>query len=82
MAHDLAGLPGVNLTFDVADLTRRLPEADASVDMTLCLYSVLSHLPVARLPEVSAEIAAGDQKVFHHHGALSRQHSNDLRRFD
>jgi SAM-dependent methyltransferase len=57
MAHDLAGLPGVNLTFDVADLTDRLPEADGSVDMTLCLYSVLSHLPAASLPKVSAEFA-------------------------
>ena len=56
-AHDLSGLPGVNLTFDVADLTGALPEADASVDMTLCLYSVLSHLPVASLPKVSVEIA-------------------------
>jgi SAM-dependent methyltransferase len=57
MARDIAGLPGVDLTFDVADLTDSLPEADASVDITLCLYSVLSHLPVASLPKVSAEIA-------------------------
>jgi hypothetical protein len=47
----------VNLTFDVADLTGELPEADASVDLTLCLYSVLSHLPVASLPKISAEVA-------------------------
>jgi hypothetical protein len=47
----------VNLTFDVADLADRLPEADASVDLTLCLYSTLSHLPVARLPDISKEIA-------------------------
>jgi hypothetical protein len=33
------------------------PEGDASVDLTLCLYSVLSHLPVASLPKISAEIA-------------------------
>jgi hypothetical protein len=46
----------VNLTFDVADLADRLPEADASVDLTLCLYSALSHLPVARLPDISKEI--------------------------
>jgi SAM-dependent methyltransferase len=64
MAHDLAELPGVNLTFDVADLTRPLPEPDASVDITLCLYSVLSHLPVARLPEVSAEIARVTRRYF------------------
>lgn len=47
----------MNLTFDVADLTGELPEADASVDLTLCLYSVLSHLPVASLPKISAEVA-------------------------
>jgi hypothetical protein len=32
-------------------------KATASVDLTLCLYSVLSHLPVASLPRISAEIA-------------------------
>jgi hypothetical protein len=47
LARDLCGMSGVNLTFDVADLTGELPEPDASVDLTLCLYSVLSHLPVA-----------------------------------
>jgi hypothetical protein len=47
----------VNLTFDVADLADRLPEPDASVDLTLCLYSALSHLPVTRLPEISKEMA-------------------------
>jgi len=57
MARDVAGLPGVNLSFDVADMTRPLPEANASVDITLCLYSVLSHLPVTSLPKVSREIA-------------------------
>ncbi len=50
-------LPGIDLTFDVADLTGRMPEADASVDMTLCLYSVLSHLPVAALTNIAAELA-------------------------
>jgi SAM-dependent methyltransferase len=54
--RNLSSLPGVNLTFDVADLADRLPEADASVDLTLCLYSALSHLPVARLPDISKEI--------------------------
>ena len=57
LAKDLCGIPGINLTFDVADFTPELAEADASVDLTLCLYSVLSHLPVARLPKVSAEVA-------------------------
>jgi SAM-dependent methyltransferase len=56
-ARDLSGLPGVALTFDLGDLTDRLPESDASVDLTLCLYSPLSHLPVASLKDVSTEIA-------------------------
>ncbi|SHL65079.1 class I SAM-dependent methyltransferase [Bradyrhizobium lablabi] len=56
-AGNPSSLPGVNLTFDVADLADRLPELDASVDLTLCLYSALSHLPVACLPEISKEMA-------------------------
>jgi SAM-dependent methyltransferase len=56
-ARTLSSLPGVNLTFDVADLTDRFAESDASVDITLCLYSALSHLPVASLAGISAEIA-------------------------
>ena len=47
----------MNLKFEVADLAGELPEADASVDLTLCLYSVLNHLPSARLPRISAEFA-------------------------
>jgi SAM-dependent methyltransferase len=56
-AGNLSSLPGVNLTFEVADLTDRLPEPDSSVDITLCLYSALSHLPVEKLTDISAEIA-------------------------
>src|SRR5258706_5025573 len=56
-ARNLSGLPGVNLTFDVADLADRLPESDASIDLTLCLYNALSHLPVASLNDISSEIA-------------------------
>ncbi|MGA2795317.1 MAG: class I SAM-dependent methyltransferase, partial [Roseiarcus sp.] len=57
LARDLSRISGVNFTFEVADLTNELPEADASVDLTLCLYSVLNHLPVASLPKISAEVA-------------------------
>jgi SAM-dependent methyltransferase len=57
MAGELAALPGVTLTFDVASLADSLPEADASIDITLCLYSVLSHLPVVRLRSITAEFA-------------------------
>src|ERR1700730_12696780 len=56
-ARNFSGFPGVNLTFDVADLADRLPESDASVDLTLCLYSALSHLPVASLKDIATEIA-------------------------
>lgn len=47
----------MNLTFDVADLTAELPEVDDSVDLLLCLYSVLNHLPLMSLPKISAEFA-------------------------
>jgi SAM-dependent methyltransferase len=57
VARNLSSLPGVDLIFDIADLTDRLPELDASVDITLCLYSALSHLPVSSLTDISAEIA-------------------------
>src|SRR5471030_3561382 len=57
LARNLSSLTGVNFSFEVADLTDRLPESDASVDMTLCLYSVLSHLPIASLTDVSSEFA-------------------------
>jgi SAM-dependent methyltransferase len=53
-SRNLSSLPRVNLTFDVAALAGRLPEPDASVDLTV---SALSHLPVARLPDISKEIA-------------------------
>jgi len=57
LSRNLSSLAGVNFTFDVADLRDRLPESDASVDLTLCLYSVLSHLPVASLTDVAREIS-------------------------
>jgi len=57
LARDLEKLSGVDLTFEVAHLAGRLPEAGGSVDITLCLYSVLSHLPVESLPNISSEIA-------------------------
>ena len=57
LASNLAGTSGVQLAFDVADLTEPLCEADDSVDIALCLYSVLSHLPVGGLRDVSRELA-------------------------
>jgi SAM-dependent methyltransferase len=57
LSGGIAALPGVTLTFDVADLRAPLPEADGSIDIALCLYSVLCHLPAADLPAFAAEIA-------------------------
>lgn len=57
LSRNLSSLAGVDFTFDVADLTGRLPEPDASVDLALCLYSVLSHLPITSLPSVAKEIS-------------------------
>ena len=53
----LAELSGVDLTLETADLLQPLSDPDHSVDITLCLYSVLSHLPVSLLPQVAAEFA-------------------------
>jgi SAM-dependent methyltransferase len=57
LAGDLAGLSGVALSFEIADITAPLAEADHSVDIALCLYSVISHLPSAALPRIAAEFA-------------------------
>lgn len=54
--RDLSSLPGIRLEFGVGDLTEALPEADESIDLTLCLYSVLSHIAPADLPVVAREL--------------------------
>jgi SAM-dependent methyltransferase len=56
LARDLISTPGVDLSFDVSDLESRMPERDASVDVTLCPYSVLSHLRVTSLRGVAKEL--------------------------
>jgi SAM-dependent methyltransferase len=56
LSRDLASMPGVDLKFEVSDLESRMPEADASVDITVCLYSVLSHLRLSSLPGVAKEL--------------------------
>ncbi|MEJ0040739.1 MAG: class I SAM-dependent methyltransferase [Rhizomicrobium sp.] len=56
LSADLAGLAGVTLTFEVGDIVRPLPEADASVDIVLCLCGVLNHLPAAALPRILSQI--------------------------
>ena len=56
-SHKLKELGGVNLTFEVGDICKQLPETDACVDLCLCLYEVLNHIPTDRLPAVLAEVA-------------------------
>jgi SAM-dependent methyltransferase len=53
LAQEIAMSPGIKLIFDVADLADPFADDDASVDITLCLYSVLRHLvfwPGRRIP--------------------------------
>jgi SAM-dependent methyltransferase len=57
LTRDLRAQPGIDLNFAVEDLLNRLPESDGSVDLTLCLYSVLSHLKKSDQPKVTAELA-------------------------
>ncbi len=57
LARTLARRPNVTLAFEVGDLTQPLPEADGAVDLCLCLFGVLNHLPAARLPPTMAELA-------------------------
>ena len=56
-SRKLTELGGVSLTFEVGDICKQLPEADGSVDLCLCLYGVLNHIPTDRLPAVLSEAA-------------------------
>ena len=64
LSKELETLPGVHLRFDAGDVTHRLPEADSSIDITLCLYCVLNHLPVSALDAVVKEFARVTRGVF------------------
>lgn len=57
LSQNLARCPGVNLRFEVGDIRERMPETDRSVDICLCLYGVLNHLPAGDLPAVFGEVA-------------------------
>jgi SAM-dependent methyltransferase len=57
LAHDLSSLRNVNLAFDTGDLMGPLPEKEKSADLSLCLYSVLCHLPREQLPGIFGKIA-------------------------
>jgi SAM-dependent methyltransferase len=57
LSAQVARQEGVRLVFDVADLTDPLPEDDGSIDLCLCLYGVLTHVPIACVSKVIAEFA-------------------------
>jgi SAM-dependent methyltransferase len=55
LSAELASLQGVNISFEVGDILKPLPEPDASVDFCLCLCGVLNHIPRAKLSAALAE---------------------------
>ncbi len=57
LSQNLAHHAGVSLRFEAGDIRGRMPEADRSIDICLCLYGVLNHLPADDLPAVFAEVA-------------------------
>lgn len=64
LSKDLEACPGVHLRFDTGDLTQRLPESDGSIDIAICLYCVLNHLPVSALDAVVKEFSRVTRGVF------------------
>jgi SAM-dependent methyltransferase len=56
LARGLQDLAGVEIAFDVGDITRPFQEGPGSVDLTLCLYAVLNHLKSEDLALVMGEI--------------------------
>ncbi|PWB84632.1 MAG: hypothetical protein C3F11_00255 [Methylocystaceae bacterium] len=53
----LAANEGLQLHFETGDICAPLPEAASSVDLCLCLYGVLNHIPPDRIPSLFAEVA-------------------------
>jgi SAM-dependent methyltransferase len=56
LSETLRSRRGVDLRFEIGDICERYPEADASVDLCLCLCGVLNHLPAHDLRPVLREI--------------------------
>jgi len=56
LTQGLRDITGVDLAFSVADIALPMPEADRSVDLTLCLYGVLNHLQPSALSRALGEI--------------------------
>lgn len=56
LSASLSNRRGVDLRFEVGNICERFPESDASIDLCLCLYGVLKHIPAGDLPPVLSEI--------------------------
>jgi SAM-dependent methyltransferase len=57
LSHSLASHADVDLRFEIGDIRSRMPETDGSVDICLCLYGVLNHLPAEDIPALFREVA-------------------------
>lgn len=56
LSRTLMNHEGVSLQYEAGDIRAKMPEADRSVDICLCLYGVLNHLEPEDLPAVFREI--------------------------
>ncbi len=57
LSQSLASRADVDLRFETGDIRSRMPETDGSVDICLCLYGVINHLPAEELPALFREVA-------------------------
>jgi SAM-dependent methyltransferase len=64
LSQEVARHAGVSLRYEVGDIRERMPEPDCSVDICLCLYGVLNHLPADDLSTVLGEVARATKGRF------------------
>lgn len=57
LTQSLAARGDVIIRFEAGDIRARMPEDDNSVDLCLCLYGVLNHLPAEDLPALFREVS-------------------------
>ncbi|HEY8065804.1 MAG TPA: class I SAM-dependent methyltransferase [Methylosinus sp.] len=50
-------IAGLELAFESGDICAQQPEASLSVDLCLCLYGVLNHIPIDHMPNLLSEVA-------------------------
>jgi SAM-dependent methyltransferase len=62
LARGLEELEGVSIAFSHGDLRGRICAND--IDLCLCLYGVLNHIPVAETPEILKKVSAATSGYF------------------